>query len=212
MTEERWVLVVPLKRLERAKTRLDPDPERRARLALAMAKDTVAAAAAVPSVAAVVVASDDPGVESEFRGLASAVDSGPPGLNAALAHAAAQVAGRWPGLRVAALAADLPAVRGQHLAEALAAAARAGRSCVADSRGVGTTLLAAGEHAALDPAFGGASFARHRASGAAALQGTWPGLRRDVDTEAELAEAVRLGVGPWTAAALGEDGRGADMP
>lgn len=202
MTDRRWVIVVPLKRLEQAKSRLDPDPSRRARLALAMAKDTVAAALAVPSVAAVVVACDDPQVEAEVRGLGAELDSGPPGLNAALTHAAARCAKRWPGLRVAALAADLPAVRGQELAEALAAAAQAGRSCVADARGFGTNLLASGEQGTLNPEFGGASFSRHLAGGAAALLGDWPGLRRDVDTAEELDEAVRLGVGAWTATAL----------
>jgi 2-phospho-L-lactate guanylyltransferase len=34
------------------------------------------------------------------------------------------------------------------------------------------------------------------------LAGAWPSLRRDVDTPADLAAAVRLGVGAHTRAAL----------
>ena len=47
----------------------------------------------------------------------------------------------------------------------------------------------------------GWSAARHRASGAVALDGAWPSLRRDVDTPADLAAALRLGVGAHTRAA-----------
>ena len=55
-----WVVVVPVKRLDRAKTRLStrPAPERRA-LALAFALDTVRAAITCPGVVGVVVVTDD---------------------------------------------------------------------------------------------------------------------------------------------------------
>ena len=56
--------------------------------------------------------------------------------------------------------------------------------------------------AALEPRFGGGSAARHRASGAVPLDGAWPSLRRDVDTAADLAAALHLGVGAHTRAAL----------
>ncbi len=77
-----------------------------------------------------------------------------------------------------------------------------GRAFVADAEGTGTTLLVAAPGVTLDPRFGGGSAARHAASGAAALDGEWPGLRRDVDTPADLAAALALGVGPATRAAL----------
>jgi 2-phospho-L-lactate guanylyltransferase len=53
------------------------------------------------------------------------------------------------------------------------------------------------------PAFEGGSFAKHRAGGAVDLTGLADaGMRRDVDTVADLAAAVQLGVGAATAAAL----------
>ena len=125
------------------------------------------------------------------------------GLNEALAQGALEAGQRWPGLRVAALAADLPALRPAELAAALADAETAGRSCVGDSARFGTTLLAAapGGDPGTRPS-ATASFARHVASGATPLTGGWPGLRHDVDTADDLAAAVRLGVGPHTAEAL----------
>jgi 2-phospho-L-lactate guanylyltransferase len=54
----------------------------------------------------------------------------------------------------------------------------------------------------LDPRFGGPSRAAHARSGALELPTTGiSSLRRDVDTAADLADALRLGVGPHTTAA-----------
>jgi 2-phospho-L-lactate guanylyltransferase len=202
MTKAGWALVVPLKRLELAKSRLDVDDARRARLALAMGSDTVAAALAVHAVQGVLVVTDDATVEARARSLGAAVLAAGGGLNEALAQGALEAGRRWPRLRVAALAADLPALRPAELAAALSDADAVGRSCVGDADAYGTTMLAAALGAPLDPAFGAASLARHVASGATPLAGGWPGLRRDVDTADDLATAVRLGVGPHTAAAL----------
>jgi 2-phospho-L-lactate guanylyltransferase len=113
-----------------------------------------------------------------------------------------------PGL--AALTADLPALRAEELTEALRRAEEAAhslgprvlaRSFVADAAGTGTVLLAAPPGAVLEPRFGGNSAAAHVASGALPLAGAWPGLRRDVDTPADLAQALELGAGPRTVAA-----------
>ena len=61
-------------------------------------------------------------------------------------------------------------------------------------------LLAARPGVGLEPCFGAGSAAAHAASGAMALPGDWPSLRRDVDTADDLADAVRLGLGPRTGA------------
>ncbi|MDP9408525.1 MAG: 2-phospho-L-lactate guanylyltransferase, partial [Actinomycetota bacterium] len=66
----------------------------------------------------------------------------------------------------------------------------------------GTVLLTAGPGVALEPTYGEGSLARHVALGAARLELDTPGLRRDVDTPADLAEAVGLGLGPATLALL----------
>jgi 2-phospho-L-lactate guanylyltransferase len=121
------------------------------------------------------------------------------------------------GVRVASLAcagptgvllADLPALRPEDLAVALAAVdARlrdeaASMAVVPDKEGTGTVLLAARAPADLDPAFGPDSLAEHVRRGAVALDLDLPGLRRDVDTPADLDAALALGVGPRTASAV----------
>ena len=103
---------------------------------------------------------------------------------------------------MAALGADLPALRPAELARVLGAAGEhPGRAFLADAAGIGTTLLAAGPGGALAPAFGGPSRSRHRLSGAREIPLTGvDSVRRDVDTAEDLRVALALGVGPRTAA------------
>jgi 2-phospho-L-lactate guanylyltransferase len=128
------------------------------------------------------------------------------GLNQALRHAARAATRRWPGLGVVALSADLAALRPAELRAALEAAPSTGRALVADADGTGTVLLCAAPGSTLRPLFGAGSRASHVDSGALDLTdrlgAAVPGLRRDVDTLADLAAARLLGVGPATAAVL----------
>jgi 2-phospho-L-lactate guanylyltransferase len=109
-----WSLVVPVKVLARAKSRLAvlAGPHRAA-LALAMAADTVAAALACPVVDRVIAVTDDAEAARVLAGLGALVTGDEPGrgLNPALRHGAALAAARWPGSAIGALAADLPALR-----------------------------------------------------------------------------------------------------
>ncbi len=126
------------------------------------------------------------------------------GLNPALAFGAAQADERWPGRGRAGLAADLPALGPAELGRALAVAAGVPEPFVADSAGTGTTLYTAGPGAAFCPRFGPGSRAAHLSGGAAELLlPGLDGLRRDVDTVADLRDAARIGLGPRTAAAAG---------
>ncbi|MFF1305895.1 2-phospho-L-lactate guanylyltransferase [Streptomyces sp. NPDC058307] len=201
-----WTLVIPLKPLARAKSRLSDtaDDGVRPGLALAFAQDTVAAALACPAVGDVAVVTDDALAGRELAALGARIVSDEPrgGLNAALAHAAAVVRSTRPESALAALNADLPALRPLELARVLDAAAQFPRAFLADAAAIGTTLLAARGDAELRPAFGPDSRARHRASGAAELPLTEvDSVRQDVDTGEDLRAALALGVGPRTAAA-----------
>ncbi|CAL9413044.1 Phosphoenolpyruvate guanylyltransferase [Streptomyces sp. enrichment culture] len=201
-----WTLVVPVKPLARAKSRLSDTAgdEVRPHLALAFAQDTVAAALACPAVADVAVVTDDARAGRELAALgAGIVPDGPrKGLNAALAHATAVVRSSRPGRPVATLNADLPALRPAELARVLEAAAQFPRAFLADAAAIGTTLLAAAPGQALRPAFGPDSRARHHASGAVELGlPAVDSVRQDVDTGDDLRAALALGVGPHTAAA-----------
>ncbi|CAM5494465.1 Phosphoenolpyruvate guanylyltransferase [Streptomyces alboniger] len=200
-----WTLVIPVKPLARAKSRLSDTAADGLRpgLALAFAQDTVAAALACPAVKDVAVVTDDPLAGRELGALGARIVSDEPhgGLNAALAHAAAVVRATRPESAVAALNADLPALRPLELARVLDAATEFPRAFLPDAAAIGTTLLAAREGVELQPAFGTHSRARHRASGAAELVlDTVDSVRQDVDTGADLRAALALGVGPRTAA------------
>ncbi|MDN3256943.1 2-phospho-L-lactate guanylyltransferase [Streptomyces sp. MA25(2023)] len=200
-----WTLVVPVKPLARAKSRLADTAHDGVRpgLALAFAQDTVAAALACPEVADVAVVTDDVRAGRELAKLGAGVVPDEPGggLNAALAHGAAVVRATRPARPVAALNADLPALRPSELTRVLAAATEFPRAFLADAAGIGTTLLAAAPGRELTPAFGMDSRARHRASGAVELrlEGV-DSVRQDVDTGGDLRAALALGVGPRTAA------------
>lgn len=219
---QRVDLVIPVKRLAAAKSRLRGAADSagvggigaqaaHTRLALALTLDTLSAARAASRVRAVLVVTADPVVAAAV--MASGVEAvGDPlvGLNAAYERGAAVLRERDPAVAVGALQADLPALRPVELDEAIAAAlaGRWPRAFTADAEGTGTTFLLAAAGVELNPRFGGGSAARHAASGAVALGGWWPSLRRDVDTPADLTVAGDLGVGAHTREALGPaDGR-----
>ena len=198
-----WSVLIPVKVLTHAKSRLAGlAGPRRGELALAVACDTVTAVLETAQVARAVVISDDPVVAAALTELGAQVIPDDPrdGLNAALRHGAAVAARNWPENGTAALSADLPALRPAELARALEAAAVWPNAFVADAAGDGTTLYTAAPGVAFRPAFGLASRARHAAGGAIELGLTdVPGLRRDVDTPADLRGAAELGLGPRTA-------------
>lgn len=198
-----WGVVVPVKRLALAKTRLSSyGDETRMRLALAFAADVVTAAALV---AQVLVVTDDEQARSLLSGLGARVVADDPdaGLNPALEHGAELLRDGAPDLAVATLSADLPALLAPDLAAVLGRVPLSGRGFVADAAGSGTTLLAAGPGQALAPSYGPASRSRHLGSGAVELAAPET-VRRDVDTPEDLERAVELGVGPHTLRVLQE--------
>ncbi|OBG69296.1 MULTISPECIES: 2-phospho-L-lactate guanylyltransferase [unclassified Mycobacterium] len=200
-------LIVAVKRLAAAKTRLAPVFSARTResVVLAMLIDTLTAATRVDALGSITVVTPDEAAAAAATELGAEVlaDPTPEGhgdpLNNAIATAERAVGGFFPNIVV--LQGDLPALQTQELAEAIAAARQHRRSFVADRLATGTAALFA-FGAQLDPQFGADSAARHRRSGAIELTGAWPGLRCDVDTPDDLAAARRLGVGAATARAL----------
>ncbi len=203
-----WTPVIPVKRLEGAKTRLaDFAGKQRSALALAMTCDTVQAAIQCPSSRAVVVITDDTRAARAVRAVGADVvpDTPSAGLNPALEHGAAQATLRHPDAGVCALSSDLPALRPAELDHALRAAGRYPRAFLADAPGSGTVLYTAVPDTPFTPAFEGASRLRHRETGARelVLDGV-ASVRRDVDTVADLRAAVELGVGPHTTKVLAD--------
>ncbi len=199
-------VVLPVKNLATAKSRLAPAAgERRGSLALAFAADTLRAVLSCPVVGLVVVVTDDARVADRLGGgrVVIVPEGHRRGLNPAVQRGASEARMRAPESPVAAMSADLPALQPAELARALAAARAWPRAFVPDSTGEGTTVLVAAPGVDLDPRFGGRSAAAHEASGAErVVPDGIDSVRRDVDTGADLAIAVRLGVGPHTHSVL----------
>lgn len=206
-------VVIAVKDLVAAKTRLADAFEDavRARLVVAMFRDTVTAAQEVDAVSAITVVTPDHTVAEVAAELGARVVEEPcdrsprdsvARLNSAFSSAASEVRALGDD-DIIALQADLPALRSVELAQAYELAATGSRSVVSDHHGTGTAaLILKGRSEEFTPLFGPASAKRHRESGAHNLDGHWPGLRLDVDTIDDVREAFELGVGPATAAVL----------
>lgn len=166
-----WDLVLPVKRLRFAKTRLHVSPPAaghppavgsspvpgvprgvgdslatdRERLALSFAVDVVDAATAATRVGRVLVVTEDPLVAGVLasRGVVIVRETRGPGLNPAVEAGIDAALADDPRRRVAVMTADLPAVTSAEIDAALASAQSHSRSVLADAEGTGTVLLTA---------------------------------------------------------------------
>lgn len=193
VTTADWTVLIPVKATTRGKSRLDLPAHQRQEMALAMALDTVSAAAAC---AQVLVVLEDDGDRAELGAIARVHRTAVTGLNESILDGLSALPDAGP---VAVLPADLPGLLSDDLAAALALAAGHRFSVVADHQGTGTTLLAATTRTDLRPRYGPDSFRRHRSLGAHPLAlAVDSSLRFDVDV---LADTL-AGVGPRTRLAL----------
>lgn len=194
--------IVPIRGLRTAKTRLreDLDPDETAALVTEMLRRTLVATRDSSVIAGTVVVTLDPAAARMARthraiGLVERV----PGLNAAI-QAGRSLAVARGATAVLVLPADLPAITPGALSE-LVDACREGAEgatslgtrgivgLVPDRHGEGTNALLVSPPALIEPAFGSASRAIHRAeataAGATYLELGGP-LGLDVDTRADL--------------------------
>ena len=187
----RWQIVIPQKPLAQAKSRLTNGPV----LAEAMLRDVVTACRGLD--VGLALLGGDPRLTSlEVPQLSDAGG----GLSAAVRAVVPELTGP-----VAVLMGDLPCLSAAQLEQVLRGAEEVEFGVVADASGTGTTMLTALAGRNLETSYGAGSFARHRALGALDLLAGGPpapGLQRDVDTIADLEQAVRLGVGSATRYAM----------
>jgi 2-phospho-L-lactate guanylyltransferase len=205
-TAVQWAVLVPLKALPAAKSRLAHGLGAQVHVDVvrALRIDTLDAVRRTGNVAATVVVSDRPLTEADQVQADRFVLQRSRGLNGALRNAAEAAAAEWPHLGTAALVGDLPALTPDQLETALDRAGTHERAFVPDAAGAGTTLLTAAPGVALRPAFGASSATRHARL---AVPVAAPAeLRCDVDTLADLLTAAALGLGPATSAAVQRHG------
>ena len=195
--------LVPVKRLDAAKSRLVPELPRAdvERLTLAMLGDVLEPLLASPALGVVAVVTEDAAVAraADDAG-ARALLRPDPGLNAALDAGAAELA-REGARAVLVVLGDVAGVTGPDV-DALVQAleAQGGRGAVlAPSRDGGTGALLRAPHDAIPSRFGAHSAAAHRE--AARTAGVpWreldlPGLAVDLDRAEDVIEFLRAGSG-----------------
>jgi 2-phospho-L-lactate guanylyltransferase len=102
----------------------------------------------------------------------------------------------------AVLLGDIPSLRPADLVAALSVCAAYPQAVVPDAAGTGTVLLTALSALDLHPRFGPDSAQAHARS-CVLLELDLPALRTDVDDDHGLGRAMAIGVGRYTAAALG---------
>ena len=188
--------IVPLKPKVTAKSRLGFNQATRAVLANAMATDLLASCQTASGIDEVIVAGTAPAGLSVTE-----IPDLKQGLNLALGDVLTALP---PQDQVIILLGDLPCVRPEDIDLALELARARSRaphqiaSMICDAVGTGTTTLI-GTAGTLIPRFGPHSRALHREQGYVELkEGELSRLRRDVDSIADLADAVRIGTGPAT--------------
>ena len=201
MDQQQYVAVVPVKPPAVGKSRLGLSGDRRRELAAAFALDTVTACLATRPVAQVLAVTDDAAFARDLAAAGCAVlPDGPSGdLNTSLVLAAAEARRRWPDLRPVAVCADLPALRPDDLAEALAIAADPRVRLRRGRRRHRHHDVRRDRRDASCPASGPAPGPPTSTVGRSRSPACSPSLRQDVDDLVDLGRAEALGLGPHTA-------------
>lgn len=202
VTAETWTVIVPVKPLGEAKSRLRAAQPGADAWARAFLCDVLAAISAVERIATTIVATSDAEVSSIAREWGAIVidDSEAPGINRAVSHAA-HSAPESDGIAV--VVSDLPLLTPEALNRVLTYAEQYRTSFLADLEGTGTTMWMTHDRGDLPPRFGSGSRAAHTAAGAQdiVLEHDDPALlpaRSDIDTLKDLQRAGASLFGPAT--------------
>lgn len=202
---ERWTAIVPVRSLTEGKSRLLTGSSPASSLIEAFARDVLRACGESANIGRTIVVSPDASIEALAREANSEFVPEPSasGINEAIASVRAICAPNQP---VIGILADTPCLTGATLDAVLTHARDYDVSFVADAAGTGSTMWCAQVPGARS-FFGSHSRAHHRASGAVELGVTatssddaylWTRARRDVDTDVDLWDAHRIGLGPAT--------------
>lgn len=207
-----YTAIVPVKRLENAKSRLHPDSAIRRSLATAFLQDILALLGAHPMVGEVLVVTAD----EEVLHMAEAAAAVPVretagvvrcGLNAAIAQGVRSAFRRSPDRPIAVVPSDLAFLDAPALTTVLTRAADYRRAFCRDEEGTGTTILTSAGAVSLQTYYGPISANRHLRAGFKELVGMPIGVRRDVDVLSTFHTVSPGAVATQTARALADAGR-----
>lgn len=197
--------VVPAKALHEAKSRLGRED-----LTLAFLADVLEALRNASSVTSIAVVTSDPLIAELAQNLGCQVvsEGQEVGLTAAIKtgidhciHLDSQNGSENHPILV--VLGDLPCLTADHIDRFIELAAPFVCAFLSDSEGIGSTMWIRRSESEAVPRFGPRSRACHREVGAHEISDPLLlGARRDVDTEIDLWDAIRLGVGKSTQGAL----------
>lgn len=179
------VVVIPIKSLDRAKSRVLLPAAERSALALRLGRHTVQTALDTPGISAVAVVTRDTTVAAMAADAGAIVvaEGRRSNLNRAAQQGRATAQRRLPSSAIAIMVSDLPDLTSADLAAAIAEFHSAdGPMAVADWEGHGTTLLLHAAGSTPPIRFGPASAQRHGDVGYRLATAPLSGLRRDLDT------------------------------
>lgn len=199
-----WTAIIPIRSFAGGKTRLILPSLDTAAIIEAFADDVILACTRCPQISRTIVVSPDPAVltHASARGCEVLAERSAAGINEAIREARTGVTGP-----VIVILGDTPCITSSTLTMVLAQAHDHEVSFVSDTAGVGSTMWCAQSDSSATPHFGHHSRAEHRAHGAFELGAgnaspQWARARRDVDTDIDLWDARRLGIGPSSASLL----------
>lgn len=186
-----FALILPIKHLARAKSRLALPPREREETARRLVRHTLTVAARTSRISAMIVVTDDVTVigEANAQGALVVVEEGCQGLvrAAILGRTASQQLTHHEA--VAVMVSDLPQLTSGDLNDVFAEYETHRRAMfVADHTGTGTTMVVHPRHTNPPILFGPDSASRHRTAGYRAVGSAVPGLRADLDTPEDLAQ------------------------
>ena len=206
--------VVPAKALQEAKSRLGRED-----LTLAFLTDVLGALKSSHLIISVTVVTSDPKIESLARELGChiAPEDGVGGLGAAIEKGIddcinLDIENDEIDHRILVVLGDLPCLRAGQIEKFVELSSPFDCAFLPDTEGIGSTMWIRNPQSRATPKFGFRSRAAHRESGAHEIfDSSLVGARRDVDTDIDLWDAVRIGVGSATKLALDQGNKKPDL-
>jgi len=197
-----YAVVVPIRSLRTAKSRLRISDTMRSDLALAFFLDTIAALERSTEVERIVVVSRDATIHRHVRDRCNVVADDETGLPTAVNRGIEKLRRVRHSGPVAVVLPDLPYSTAGAFDMLLAAAREHLRAYLADATGTGTTCVTGASTEAVIHRFGSNSARAHTEAGLTALDIPVPGLRADVDVLADLRERKARRIGDATSTVL----------